>query len=143
MSASRIWRLVEWTLFVVWVTAAVVTMYPEVGRALHLYGTLFTSYAADLTNPAWLYIVMRHQKSRNELTAWLGRSPASAAVGIFAAGTVSELVQLYWPEGLFRGVFDPFDIVAFGTGLLFCYIADKRFPIRDSMRATMAPATAA
>jgi hypothetical protein len=100
-------------------------MYPSLGKSLHIYGGFFTSYAADLTNPPWLYIVLRRRPVL-PLTRWLGRSPELAAGSIFVGGVVSEVSQFYWPKGFFAGTFDLLDIVAYGSGLLVCYIADKR-----------------
>jgi hypothetical protein len=99
----------------------------------HVRGGLFTSYAADLANPPWLYIVFRGLAGRghrslggNPLSRWLGSTPERAATSIFIAGVVTEVSQIFWPNGFFGGTFDPLDLVAFATGLLVCYILDRR-----------------
>ena len=124
-----LWRVAEWILFAIWMTAAAATMYPAFGRALHLYGTLFTSYAADLTNPAWLYILVRRRPPAPVRAPWFGRAPAATAAAIFVAGTITELTQAISPAGPFRGTYDPVDILAFATGLSICFLADRRAPI--------------
>lgn len=121
------WLVAEWIFFVVWLIAAVVTMYPRFGKALHLYGGFFNSYAADLTFPAWFYIQLRRRPWRMpRLVLWFGASPEFAAGSIFVVGLVSEVSQFYWPKGIFRGTFDPFDIAAYGVSLLVCCVAERR-----------------
>jgi hypothetical protein len=58
------------------------------------------------------------------LLRWFGRTAERAAVSIFLVGVVTEVSQLYWPRGLFGGRFDPWDIVAYGSGLLLVYLLD-------------------
>jgi hypothetical protein len=118
------WRLAEWTLLVIWVVAALMTMYPQFRRALGVGPGLFTSYAADLTNPPWVYIVMR-RGAVIPWARWFGRSPERAAFSIFAFGVATELSQIYWPAGFFAGRFDPLDIVAYGIGLAVCCLVDR------------------
>ena len=55
-------------------------------------------------------------------------SPELAAGSIFVVGLLSEVSQFYWPKGIFRGTFDPFDIAAYGVSLLVCYVAERREP---------------
>ena len=88
----------------------------------------FTSYAADLALPAWLYIVARNlhePKSASLLSRVLGWSPEVAACALFLASVASEVSQLLWPSGFFAGRFDPFDIVAYAVGIGICYGGDK------------------
>jgi hypothetical protein len=98
-------------------------MFPTLGEATGLRGTLFSSYAADLANPPWIYITFRRR--RNQLTKFFARSPASAALSIFAVGVSSEMCQKYWP-GFIHGTFDALDIAAYGFGLLLCYLIESR-----------------
>ena len=124
-SGDRGWFIAEWTLFVIWLAAAVAAMYPTLGKAFHLYGGVFGSYAADLTFPAWFYIQLRRRPSRLlRRIRWFGKTPELAAGSIFLVGLLSEVSQYYWPKGIFHGTFDPFDIAAYGAGLLVCYGAD-------------------
>lgn len=110
-------------------------MYPSIGEVLGLRATIFTSHAADLTQPAWLYIVFRKRRSVRSLVSRFGQSPAFTASVLFTAATMTELSQLVWSEWPFRGVFDPLDIVAFATGLGFCYLADGRISAIPAMTA--------
>jgi len=102
---------------------------------LHVRAGFLTNHAADLFLPPWLYIVLRGlagtPPSWNPLLRWLGRSPALAAGSLFVGCVLSEVSQRYWPKGLFAGTFDPLDIVAYGTGLLVCYLKD---PDRSAVR---------
>ena len=119
--------MAELILLAIWTIAALITMYPSIGKALHLSGGFFSSYAADLTFPAWYYIVLRRRPLRQfRLARWFGSSPELAASSIFVVGVISEVSQIYWPNGIFRGTFDPFDIAAYATGLLVSYLAEKR-----------------
>lgn len=128
-AAETVWLVAEWILFVAWVAGAGVTMYPGVGKALHLSGGLFSSYGADLTFPAWFYIQLRHRPWRMlRRVRSFGGSPELAAVSIFVVGLLSEISQLYWPQGIFRGTFDPLDIAAYGASLLVCYGAERMTP---------------
>ncbi|MBL8232911.1 MAG: hypothetical protein JNL98_30710 [Bryobacterales bacterium] len=128
-AGETVWLVAEWILLAVWFTAAIVTMYPGLGRALYLSGGLFSSYGADLTFPAWFYIQLRRRPLRMlRWIRWLGGSPELAAVSIFVVGLVAEISQLYWPRGIFRGTFDPFDIAAYGVSLLVCYSAEQVTP---------------
>ena len=122
---SARWLFAERALLVIWVLAVVVTMFPRFGKASGLYGGFFTSYAADLANPPWLYIVFRRGQA-SRIAWWLGRSPERAGFSIFAAGAATELSQIYWPHGFFGGTFDPLDIAAYALGLIVCYLADRR-----------------
>lgn len=125
---SRRWFWIEQALFAIWILAAAVTMYPDLGRSLHLYGGFFSSYAADLTNPAWVYIVFRRKRAKAFFAIW-AKTPARAAISIFFVGALSELCQLNYPAGLWhgilRGTFDPWDITAFAVGIGCCWAAEK------------------
>lgn len=127
------WLFAERALLVIWVAAALMTMYPQLRRAVGLDAGFFTSYAADLTNPPWVYIVLR-RGAGIPVGRWFGRSPASAAFSIFVFGVMTELSQIHWPHGFFAGTFDPMDIAAYGVGLLICSLID-----RHQLRTPSAP----
>lgn len=102
-------------------------MYPGLGRALAWAGSWFTSYAADLTFPAWFYIQLRRRPWRMlRIVRWFGTSRELAAGSIFAVGALSEVGQAYWPGSLFHGTFDPLDIAAYGLSVLLCFWAEGR-----------------
>jgi len=124
------WRRAYWLLFAAWIGCALLGMN-------HVKAGLVTSYGADLTQPPWLYIVARslYDPSRtNWMRRTLGYSPATAALGIWVAGALTEFSQLIWPDGLFRGVFDPLDLVAYATGLLVCYLIERHEMRTQSLR---------
>ncbi|MGH9815312.1 MAG: hypothetical protein ACRD6I_04465 [Candidatus Acidiferrales bacterium] len=127
------WLLAYWVLLAVWVSDAALVM----GK---IPGGFFTSYAADVTLPAFLYIVVRglHGPARRHWTTKIfGSTPELAACAIFGASALTELSQFYWPKGFFAGTFDPFDIAAYALGVGVSYSLDK-----SSSRQGAAPDTA-
>ena len=123
MKIEMSWRIAYWVLLAVIVVTAALNM-------RHINAGFFTNHAADLSVPAWMYIVLRHFPGKrhfvNALNLWLGKTPELAATSIFLASTLTEFSQLVWPKGIFPGTFDPLDIAAYGLGLLVCYVIDKR-----------------
>jgi len=109
-------------------------MYPSLGVWLHVSGTFFTSYVADIANPAWLYIVLRgltgERAAVRPVSRWFTttrRGPELAAGAILLAGIVNEVGQLFWPTNkFFLGTFDPLDFVAYAAGVVPCYLIDRR-----------------
>lgn len=105
---------------------------------LHLRAGFLTNHLADLVVPAWLYVAARglHTTSGRStfIQRTIGRTPELAAASLFTASALTELSQRYWPQGVFRGRFDAWDVVAYGVGLTACYVAD---------RLTIAPAPSA
>jgi len=98
---------------------------------LHVRAGFLTSYLADLTVPALLYVVARKPAatgatSQWRIMCWLGRTPERAALAFFLASAATEVSQIFWPRGMFSGRFDPWDIAAYGVGLLGCYLLDVR-----------------
>ncbi|MBA3655826.1 MAG: hypothetical protein H0W69_00565 [Gemmatimonadaceae bacterium] len=55
----------------------------------------------------------------------VGRTPERAALSILAASAITEVCQRSWPNGLFPGRFDPYDLVAYGVGLGAVYLAEE------------------
>jgi hypothetical protein len=124
-ASRQSWRSIEWFLLAVWLVDAALVM------TRHRAG-LFTSHAADLTLPAWLYVVIRskHPSSRvAPLRLLASAPPAVIAAVVFIASTATEVSQYFWPRGLFSGTFDPLDIFAYGAGVGLCLLADLRWPI--------------
>src|SRR5512147_1444692 len=115
MKIRMSWRVAYWLLLVIFIATAALNMQ-------HVRAGFLTDHAADLFLPPWMYVVLRHFPGRrfaaNPVSRWLGRSPALAAGSLFVTSALTELSQLYWPKGLFRGTFDPLDIIAYGSGLL-------------------------
>ncbi|MBK6424589.1 MAG: hypothetical protein IPF77_20680 [Gemmatimonadetes bacterium] len=88
-----------------------------------------TNHLADVTGPAWLYIATRGLAEPGRSTRiqrLVGRTPARAALLLFLASTATEVSQIFWPTGLFRGRFDPWDVAAFAAGILPLYLLDRR-----------------
>lgn len=120
--STNCWRIAWWSLFFVWVLCAILDMF-------HLRGGILTSYGADLTLPAWLYILVRSLDNPHRQTAvrrFLGRTPELAAGAIFLVSTLTEISQYFWPKGVFSGTFDLLDILAYATGIGICYLIDRR-----------------
>lgn len=122
-STSRVdgWRVAYWTLLTIWSLDAALVM-------MRIRGGLFTSYAADLTVPAFLYIVVRglqRPASPHLITRLFGGSPELAASVVFGGSALTEISQFYWPKGIFAGRFDPKDIAAYLVGVGVCYALDK------------------
>jgi hypothetical protein len=118
--ARREWKLVYWTLMAAFFLTAALNL-------LHVRAGFLTSYLADLTVPALLYVVSRGFATAKPpyLLRWLGRTPERAAGVLFLASVATEVSQIYWPRGFFAGRYDPWDIVAYGAGLLACYFFDR------------------
>ena len=122
MSRNHSWRVAYYLLFAAFLATAALNM-------LHIRGGFFTNHAADIVVPAWLYIAARglySPRSRETLIQRIiGRTPEFAALSLFFASALTELSQVFWPHGIFSGRFDPFDMVAYASGLAVCYAADK------------------
>ncbi|MEO7996579.1 MAG: hypothetical protein ABI852_03995 [Gemmatimonadaceae bacterium] len=123
MTNAKRWRVVHVVLTVLFLLTAVLNLN-------HIRAGFLTNHLADLVVPAWMYVVARapyDANKRKTLLQWsLGRSPEFAAGSLFIASALSEVSQYYWPTGLFRGRFDPLDILAYAVGLVAVYVADKR-----------------
>jgi hypothetical protein len=117
------WTFVYWVLMTAFILTAALNL-------LHVRAGFLTSYLADLTLPALLYVLSRgvvpNKRPSFGPMRWLGRTPERAATLLFLASSATELSQILWPRGLFAGRFDPWDIVAYGVGLSICYVFDKR-----------------
>ncbi len=116
------WKVSYWILFACWVLGAALDM-------MHVRGGFLTNYLADLTFPPWYYIVIRGLSSGKDrvprLLRWFGQSPERTAISIFLVGAATEISQLYWPRGLFKGTYDTWDIVAYALGLAICYSIER------------------
>lgn len=128
------WTLAYWVLMASFLLTAALNL-------LHVRAGFLTSYLADLTVPALLYVLSRglvpgkgiHPRV---LMRIVGRTPGSAATVLFLASTATELSQVIWPRGFFAGRFDLWDIVSYGTGLMVCYGFDKLDHARPRQAAT-------
>lgn len=118
----KYWRIAYHALFIAALGTAALNM-------LHVRGGVLTNHAADLVVPAWLYVASRglHSPRGREtlIQRTIGRTPEIAALSLFAASTLTEASQRYWPRGIFPGRFDLLDVLAFACGLAACYVADR------------------
>lgn len=120
------WRWASRGLLVIWLGCAALGM-------SRIDAGLLTSYGADLTQPAWLYIIARSlddPRRTGLLRRTIGRSPELTAAALFTASTGTELVQRVWPRGPFPGIYDPLDIAAYFTGIAVCYAVERRIRSR-------------
>ena len=121
--ATRFWGAAYRVLMAAFLLTAALNL-------LHVRGGFLTSHLADLTVPPLLYVVSRGlvpgmARPSIPVMHWVGGTPERAASCFFAASSLTEVSQIYWPRGLFAGRYDPWDIVAYGSGLLICYLLDR------------------
>ena len=119
---SHRWSVALIVLFFAFSTAAALNF-------LRVSGGFLTNYCADITGPAYLYIIYRElyqlKRSNNSITRFIGSTPETCALVMFTGSTFTEISQYYWPHGIFNGYFDPLDILAFAVGVGACYAFDK------------------
>ena len=113
-----------WLLTVLFVTTAYTTM-------ANIRAGWFTSYAADVVVPAFMYIGLRelHRPARRArwiLSRWFGSVPEMTAGVLFLGSVATEISQRYWPTGFFRGTFDPWDVAAYFVGVTIPYVLDRK-----------------
>ena len=120
MIQAQIWHRVYYFLTAVFVATAALNM-------LGMRAGFMTNYAADIVVPAWLYIALRGHAPggrRGPFARMFGSSPTITSLTLFVASAFTEVSQHFWPEGLFRGTFDPLDILAFAGGLSACVLGE-------------------
>ena len=123
---KKSWILAYWILLICWAAGAALFM-------ARVNGGFLTNYLSDLTFPAWFYIFIRGLSTTDNrrpqlliFKDWFGATPQRAFLSILIVGIISELKTLYWPNGFISGTFDYLDILAYSSGLLFCYYFDTR-----------------
>lgn len=122
---QRGWRAAYWVLWACLLLTAVLNL-------ARVRGGFLTGHCADLTVPALLYVVARRYppdlagRPRLLVRRLVGTSPERAAALIFFASAATEISQRFWPHGLFRGTWDPLDLLAYSLSVLACYAADRR-----------------
>ncbi len=123
-SQSLSWKVAYWTLGSVFLLTAALNL-------CRIRGGFLTNHTADLTVPALLYIVTRRYPPSSvraapmRLRQFFGYSPEVAAFLIFGGSTATELSQRFWPHGIFRGTYDPLDLIAYGVSVAIPYVADR------------------
>ncbi|MCA9734928.1 MAG: hypothetical protein H6696_16970 [Deferribacteres bacterium] len=118
---TKYWKITGWLLLAFWIICALLGVN-------HINAGLITSYGADISIPAWLYISLRsldNPKRQPHVYNIFRRSPGITATILFFASTLTEVSQYFWPKGIFTGRFDYFDILAYAIGVGICYYFDK------------------
>jgi len=83
----------------------------------------WTSYVLDITGPAWCYILIRGQyKSADSTFLSIRFSPELAAIIITGVCIIIETSQYF---DLYDAYFDPYDYLAYVSGVLPLFIIDK------------------
>ncbi|MEP6834369.1 MAG: hypothetical protein ABJB74_13320 [Gemmatimonas sp.] len=99
MSHNRFWRIAYWLLLLSWLSAGALGM-------MGVHAGFVTSYLADLTQPAWLYVFVRTLAPGKRAPGWLARTvgatPERAALVLFVGSTLTEISQRFWPQGVFE-----------------------------------------
>ena len=107
-----------------------------------------SNHLADLVVPAWLYLLARSvypgAKPNTLIAPTVGHTPARGALVLFTASTITERWQRVWPQGLFRGRFDRYDIGAYAVGLAAIFLVEKcvRIPSANIADADLGSRTA-
>ncbi len=83
----------------------------------------WSSYVLDITGPAWNYILIRGLFTPTKTTA-LSRYFTPEITIIFIIGTC-YLIEFCQYIELYDSHYDPYDFLAYVSGVLPCYIADK------------------
>ena len=124
------WKVAYWLLTVLFIVTAVVS-------TRRIPAGFLSSYAADLTCPAWLYVSLRglHGSRPNAFGRFFARTPEQAALVLFGGSALTEVSQIWWPRGFFAGTYDPYDLAAYAVGVGVCYVLEKvsisRSPARE------------
>jgi hypothetical protein len=129
--APRYWSIAYLLLFAAFIATGLLNM-------MHIRAGFITNYVADITGPAYLYIIVRslHNPAyRTPIAMYLGSRPEITALVILGGSIATEVSQRYWPRGLFAGRYDPYDIVAYGVGVGICYVFDKRFSVKTGLKS--------
>jgi hypothetical protein len=119
-SVRRAWTVAYWFLTAVFIVTAVIS-------TKRIPAGFLSNYAADVACPAWLYIGLRglHGSRPTVFGRYFGATPERAAIVLFGGSTLTELSQVWWPQGFFAGTYDPYDIVAYAVGVGVCYAFEK------------------
>ena len=85
----------------------------------------WSSYVRDIVGPAAIYILLRrlHRPAKSQALSQNFSPEVAAAVilGICFLIEISQYLDLY------EAHFDPYDFVAYVSGVLPCYVADRWF----------------
>ena len=83
----------------------------------------WSSYLLDFAGPAWGYVLIRGQYKAGDSRFLIFRfSPEGALLTIIIICFSIETVQYF---GIYKAYFDPFDYLAYISGIIPVYILDK------------------
>jgi len=84
----------------------------------------WTSYVVDFAGPAWTYIILRAQATAHRRSPlWRRFTPGPTAIVVVLACFFIEGMQYL---ELYDAHFDPWDLVAYASGVLVLYAIDRR-----------------
>lgn len=121
LTRNRFWLNAQYFLVALFALAGALNM-------LHVHLFFLTTHAADLSGPAFLYILARRSFVTGRArfpNSLVGRSPELAGAVFFLGSLGTEISQKYYPHGLFPGTYDPWDIAAYAAGVGICYLIEK------------------
>jgi hypothetical protein len=108
-----------------WKLVLLVSGFLSAGTALVEIEGFWSSYLFDIVFPAYLYIYLRGLFQGKHVHQWLrGISPSTVFGTLVGITFVMEMCQYF---GLYKGHYDPIDLVAYVSLLGPCYIADRWF----------------
>jgi len=95
--------------------------------------SIWYGHILDIAGPAWHYILLR-QLFLPEERRWpfviRYITPTAAAVPLVGICYLIEIAQFF---GLYESVFDPWDFVAYTSGVLVCFLVDSRIERRNAL----------
>ncbi len=127
-TAKRVWTVAYWFLTVIFIVTAIIS-------TKRIPAGFLSNYAADIGCPALLYIYLRGLNAPRRPSAlgrYFGATPERAAFVLFGGSTLTELSQIWWPQGFFAGTYDPYDIVAYAISVGTCYLFEKVSALRSA-----------
>ena len=93
----------------------------------------WSSYLLDIAGPAWGYVLLRAQyKTGDHRFLSFRFSPDLALIGIIVICYLIETAQFI---NLYDAYFDPFDYLAYISGIIPIYIFDKLLKLSKSQNA--------
>lgn len=86
--------------------------------------TFWSSYMLDIAGPAWNYILFRGlYTSKKRADLWRYFTPETTGGLIIGICFAIEAAQYF---GLYAAHFDPYDLLAYSSGVSILYVIDRR-----------------
>jgi hypothetical protein len=108
-----------------WAVAVIVLCTIGLSTGIFKYRGFWTSYVLDIVGPAWNYILVRGLYLPKEPTGLQRHFTAEITAGSIIL--ICFLIEISQYFELYDAHFDPYDFVAYTSGVLPCYLADKWF----------------